>query len=166
MTDAEPSDVRIELPLDAHIPDDYMPSERLRLEAYKRIASVTDEADIVAAADELADRFGPLPAAVSLLLNVARLRLTARSAGVHEIIQAGARVRIGPVELPESRALRLTRLFPGSLIKPVTRTILVPLPMTARLGGTPLTGEALLAWTTGLIEAVLLPGTMNAKETG
>lgn len=165
-TDGEQSDVRIELPLDAHIPDDYVPSERLRLEAYKRIASVTDEADIVAAAAELADRFGPLPPPVSLLLDVARLRLTARSTGVREIIQAGTRVRLGPVELPESRALRLTRLFPGSLIKPVTRTILVPLPMTARVGGTPLSGEALLAWTTGLIEAVLLPQTMNAKEAG
>ncbi|MEI8083030.1 MAG: hypothetical protein WCI74_14430, partial [Actinomycetes bacterium] len=60
------------------------------------------------------------------------------------------------VELAESRAMRLSRLFPGSLVKPATRTILVPRPATARVGGTMLTNRELIAWTRAMIDAVLL----------
>ena len=68
----------------------------------------------------------------------------------------GNYLRFSPVELPDSRALRLARLYPGSLIKPATRTILVPRPMTARVGGQPVRDTALLDWLRDLLDAVLL----------
>ena len=68
---AERPEVRIELPVDAHIPHQYVPGERLRLEAYTRISAIDTDADIEAVADELADRFGPLPEPVRSLLAVA-----------------------------------------------------------------------------------------------
>jgi transcription-repair coupling factor (superfamily II helicase) len=151
----EPADVTIELPLDAHIPDTYIPEERLRLEAYKRMASASDEVEIQAVIEELVDRYGPIPDPVETLLDVARLRILARSVGLFEIVMAGTRVRMHPVELAESRSMRLTRLFPGSLIKPATRTILVPRPVTARVGGKPLGNRELLSWTRAFIAAVL-----------
>jgi transcription-repair coupling factor (superfamily II helicase) len=123
-----PLEVKIELPLDAHIPHDYVPEERLRLEAYRGIASATTDADVDAIAEELTDRYGAPPASVEILFAVARLKARARAAGVGEIVQAGSRVRFHPVELPESRQLRLTRLHPGTLVKPAVRTILVPRP--------------------------------------
>ncbi|MEI6623646.1 MAG: TRCF domain-containing protein, partial [Actinomycetes bacterium] len=153
---AEPADVTIELPVDAHIPPQYVPEERLRLEAYKRIASASDEAQLAAVAEELTDRYGPIPASVDTLFDVARLRNQAREAGLTEIVAAGTRIRMHPVELAESRAMRLSRLFPGSLVKPATRTILVPRPSTARVGGTMLTNRELIAWTRAMIDAVLL----------
>jgi len=127
---AAPLEVKIELPLDAHIPHDYVPEERLRLEAYRGIAAALTDADVDSVAEELIDRFGAPPAPVEILLAVARLRVRARAAGVGEIVLAGQRVRFHPVDLPESRQLRLTRLYPGTLVKPAVRTIQVPRPTT------------------------------------
>ena len=127
---AAPLEVKIELPLDAHIPHDYVPEERLRLEAYRGIAAAMTDADVDSVAEELIDRFGAPPAPVEILLAVARLRVRARAAGVGEIVLAGQRVRFHPVDLAESRQLRLTRLYPGTLVKPAVRTIQVPRPTT------------------------------------
>jgi transcription-repair coupling factor (superfamily II helicase) len=132
--DSGPLEVRIELPFDAHIPHDYVPEERLRLEAYRSIAAAVDDAAVDAVAEELIDRYGSPPPPVETLLAVARLRVRARNAGVGEIVLAGSRVRFHPVELAESRELRLTRLHPGTLLKPAVRTILVPRPTTGIAG--------------------------------
>ena len=149
--DAEvaPLEVKIELPFDAHIPHDYVPEERLRLEAYRGIAAATSEADVDAVAEELIDRYGAPPAPVEILLAVARLRVRAREAGVSEIVMAGSRVRFHAVELPESRQLRLTRLHPGTLIKPAVRTILVPRPPADSTSDTDL-----VEWVRGVLEII------------
>ncbi len=152
----EVADVKIEVPIDAHVPHDYVAEERLRLEAYKRLAAATSDDDVAAVAEELVDRYGQLPEPVSNLLSVARLRIHARRAGVTEIVAQGNYLRFSPVELPDSRAMRLSRLYPGSLVKPATRTILVPRPMTARVGGQPVRDTALLDWLRDLLDAVLL----------
>jgi len=152
----EVADMSVELPVDAHLPHDYVPAERLRLEAYRRIAGAVDDADLDAVAAELLDRYGPLPAPVVTLFEVARLRVLARAAGLTDIVAAGSQIRLHPVELPESRQLRLLRLHPGTLVKPATRTILVPRPSTARVGGTPLVDRELLSWVRELVENVLL----------
>jgi len=149
-------DVKIEVPIDAHIPHDYVAEERLRLEAYKRLAAATTDEEVAEVADELVDRYGQLPEPVGNLLAVARLRIHARRAGVGEVVVQGNFLRFAPVELPDSRAMRLARLYPGSLIKPATRTILVPRPMTARVGGQPVRDTALLDWLRDLLDAVLL----------
>jgi len=61
------------------------------------------------------------------------------------------------VELPESGQMRLGRLYPRTLVKPAVRTIMVPRPATAPVGGQPLRGTELLDWATELITAVLAP---------
>ncbi len=130
--DAEPEpEVRIELPIDAHLPTDYVESERLRLEMYKRLAEVRAEADVKAIEAELHDRYGTPPEVVDNLLAVARFRLLARTAGLTEIVTQGTFIRFGPVSLPESRALRLRRLHPRSVVKEAAGHILVPRPRTA-----------------------------------
>ena len=78
--DAAPLEVKIELPFDAHIPHDYVPEERLRLEAYRGIATAVNDADVDAVSEELVDRYGSPPPAVETLLAVARLRVRARAA--------------------------------------------------------------------------------------
>jgi transcription-repair coupling factor (superfamily II helicase) len=66
---------------------------------------------------------------------------------VGEIVMAGPRVRFHPVELPESRELRLTRLHPGTLLKPAVRTILVPRPPAGS------TSDAeLVEWVRGVLD--------------
>ena len=151
------SEVKVELPIDAHIPVEYVPHERLRLEAYKRLADASTDEGVAEVEAELLDRYGPLPAAVEALLSVARFRVLARQAGLTEVILQGSLVRFHPVQLPESGQMRLTRLYPRTLVKPAVRTIMVPRPATAPLGGTPLRDTELLDWAAELVRAVLLP---------
>ncbi|MEU8567726.1 transcription-repair coupling factor [Streptomyces pathocidini] len=150
-----PLEVKIELPVDAHVPHDYAPGERLRLQAYRAIASANSEEDIAAVREELTDRYGKLPEPVENLLLVAGLRMLARACGVSDITLQGSNVRFGPVELRESQELRLKRLHPRSLLKPATKQVLVPRPTTARIGGKPLVGRELLAWTGEFLTTIL-----------
>jgi transcription-repair coupling factor (superfamily II helicase) len=154
--EAPPAEVKIELPVDAHLPHDYVPGERLRLEAYKKLASVESDEGLAGIESELVDRYGALPQPVLNLLEVARLRVTARRAGLADVGTQGNHVRFGPLDLRDSQRLRLTRLYPGSLVKPALGTVLVPRPRTAPVGGQPLRDNEVLAWARQLIEAVLL----------
>jgi transcription-repair coupling factor (superfamily II helicase) len=121
--------------VDAHIPHDYVAGERLRLEAYTAIAAIESDKDIIAVTEELTDRYGPPPRAVLNLLEVARLRARARRVGLTDIAQQGNHVRFAPVELPDSRAVRVQRLYPRTLLKPAVRTMLVPVPKAGARSG-------------------------------
>ncbi|MFJ2631629.1 transcription-repair coupling factor [Streptomyces sp. NPDC087422] len=148
-------DVKIELPVDAHVPHDYAPGERLRLQAYRAIAAANTAEDIAAVREELTDRYGKLPEPVENLLLVAGLRMLARKVGVSDITLQGANVRFGPVELRESQELRLNRLYPRTVLKHATKQTLVPRPTTARIGGKPVVGRELLEWTAEFLTTVL-----------
>ncbi|MDY4261927.1 MAG: transcription-repair coupling factor [Schaalia hyovaginalis] len=149
--------LRLDIPVDAHIPESYVPGERLRLEVYGKIAAVAtaeQEADL---RDELADRYGPIPRQVELLFAVARMRELLRSRGLEEAVLQGKYLRVNPIELRESQVLRLKRLHPGTVIKAAVRQLLVPVPMTKRMGGDPLTDESFLEWLEVLVTKVLTP---------
>ncbi|MGW6860892.1 transcription-repair coupling factor [Streptomyces xanthophaeus] len=150
-----PLEVKIELPVDAHVPHDYAPGERLRLQAYRSIAAANSEEDVKAVREELTDRYGKLPEPVENLLLVAGLRMLARACGVGDITLQGPNIRFGPVELRESQELRLKRLYPGAVLKPATSQVLIPRPKTARVGGKPLVGRELLAWTGEFLATIL-----------
>ncbi len=155
--DAEPelAEVRVELPVDAHLPHDYIPSERLRLEMYKRLAEVRSDADVAQVAEELQDRYGDAPEPAMSLLQVARFRARAREAGVGEVTISGKYIRFAPVELAESRVVRLHRLFAGSVVKSALGTLLVPRPQSSGIGGRPIVGLALLEWARLVIDSVI-----------
>jgi transcription-repair coupling factor (superfamily II helicase) len=150
-----PLEVKIELPVDAHVPHDYAPGERLRLQAYRAIASANSEEDVKAVRDELTDRYGKLPEPVENLLLVAGLRMLARACGVGEIVLQGSNIRFAPVELRESQELRLKRLHPRTVIKPAVHQILVPRPTAGKIGGKPVVGRELLAWTGEFLTTIL-----------
>ncbi|WP_439936967.1 transcription-repair coupling factor [Nocardia sp. N13] len=151
----ELAEVRIELPVDAHLPHDYIPSERLRLEIYKRLAEVRTDADVDEVRAELVDRYGTPPEVVESLLVVARFRARCRQTGVGEVTVAGKYVRFAPVDLPDSRVVRLQRLHPKSIVKAPVSTILVPRPQSAGFPVRPLAGVALLEWARGVIDDVI-----------
>jgi transcription-repair coupling factor (superfamily II helicase) len=167
------AEVRIDLPVDAHIPHDYLEGERLRLAAYRAMAQATTEADVAAVREELADRYGPLPEPVANLLEVANLRVRLRPYGISEIVLQGNQIRFAPVDLRESQVLKLQRLFPKSIVKAPSHTILVPRPTDApaRSSGQvpkaleplrPLRDVPLLRWVAALAEAVLEPRAIDA----
>ena len=153
---APEKEIRVELPLDAHVPHDYIASERLRLEAYAKLSAVREDSEIEQIRSELVDRYGALPEPVEVLLDVARFRIDARAAGVDEVQAQGKMIRFAHLEVPDSAAMRMKRLYPGTVLKPATRQVLVPRPMTARFGGTELRDHALLEWAREVLR-VLVP---------
>lgn len=157
--DAEPErEVKIELPIEAHLPHDYVGSERLRLEMYKRLADVRALADVDEIRGELVDRYGEPPEPVDVLLDVARLRVRVREAGLTEVTAAGPNVRFAPLALPDSVQMRLQRVYPRSTYKAAAEVALIPRPKTAPIGGKPLVGRELLEWTRTVIDT-LVPAT-------
>ena len=80
-----PTQAVIDLPIEAHLPDDYVPDEAQKLELYRRLARARNAGDLAAFRQEVIDRFGPMPAPVERLVEVAELRLAAEAAGVASI---------------------------------------------------------------------------------
>jgi transcription-repair coupling factor (superfamily II helicase) len=78
--------IAIDLPLEAHIPSDYVPDEALRLRLYRRMAEMTDSAFVRDLEGELADRFGPPPTPVTNLLYMLRVKTLAVRAGVDAVV--------------------------------------------------------------------------------
>ncbi len=135
VTPEEPKDVRIDLPVDAHLPPDYIASDRLRLEGYRRLAAAASDSEVAAVVDELTDRYGPLPEPAQRLVAVARLRLLCRGAGVTEVSAASAAtVRLSPLTLPDSAQVRLKRMYPGASYRATTATVQVPIPRAGGVG--------------------------------
>ena len=150
----ETRDVRIDLPVDAHLPPDYISSDRLRLEAYRRLAGA-DEAAIAAVVEELTDRYGPLPTPAQRLVAVARLRLLCRQYAVAEVAATETTVRITPLILPDSAQVRLKRLYPAATYRATTSTVQVPVPRAGTGMGAPRVRDLeLVAWVADLLLAL------------
>ena len=116
---------KVELPITAHLPVEYVPSERLRLDLYRRMADCVDEAGLSSIVEELVDRFGDLPEPARSLIEVARVRTLAKSLNLTEVVWQGKFLKIAPIVLPESAQLRLLRVYPGTLVKQATSSVLV-----------------------------------------
>ena len=154
---AEPAPVRVELPVDAHLPHDYIPGERLRLEAYRKIAEAVDADGLTAVTDELTDRYGAPPPAVVALLEVARFRQVCRAHGIAEVTAPGSTLRFAPVALRDSQLVRLNRLYPKAVYRSAVSTLSVPRPTEGadRVGAPPLRDRDLLTWCTHLVTTTL-----------
>ncbi|KAB8287519.1 transcription-repair coupling factor [Bifidobacterium ramosum] len=147
----EPLAVTIDLPIEASIPVDYIDSDKLRLEAYRKLAAAHTEDDLHDLAEELTDRYGKLPEEFEMLFGVARLRMRARKLGISEIIAQGRNVRVGRIDPPESIQMRINRIYKGAQYRPVTHTYLIPSPFAGSLGSGPMSGDLVMDWTNDLL---------------
>ena len=151
----EAHECKVELPINAHLSESYVPGERLRLDLYRRLADVAKPEDVQSIREELLDRFGELPEEAQALLAVAQLRALAKSHGIREVVATGKFLRLAPLSLPESRQLRLTRLYPGSIYKGPTSTALVTLPKNPAWNPSQQAAEivdtSLLTWVTEVV---------------
>ncbi len=113
----EPFEVVIDLPIDAHLPREYVSRDDVRMEAYRRLAAVVDPEGVDDIRTEWLDRYGPIPPAAEALLAAARLRAECVRLRVTSVsVQKGV-ARIEGLELPESRKVRLKRLWPKAVAK-------------------------------------------------
>jgi transcription-repair coupling factor (superfamily II helicase) len=164
----EPKDVRIDLPVDAHLAPDYIPSDRLRLEGYRRLAAAADDAQIDAVIEELTDRYGTLPETAELLVAVARLRLICRAAGITEVSTASeATLRLSPLTLPDSGQVRLARRYPGARYRATTSTVQVPIPRAGGVGAPRIRDLELVQFVGQLVAALVgKPGESTSDTPG
>ena len=151
------TELRLELPVDAHLPEHYIESERLRLEAYQKLSTAsaptaTDDA-IDRVLDELTDRYGEPPVEVKHLVAVSRLRRAAQKAGLSEVVVMGDKLRVAPADLADSIQVRLQRMYPGARYLAAGAAVIVPLPAEP-------TDEQLIEWAGGLLAAIF--GTVTA----
>ncbi|WP_197513925.1 transcription-repair coupling factor [Mycobacterium sp. 1165178.9] len=154
-TAEEPKDVRIDLPVDAHLPPDYIASDRLRLEGYRRLAAASSDGEIDAVVEELVDRYGALPEPARRLVAVARLRLLCRDAGVTEVSAVSAStVRLSPMTLPDSAQVRLKRMYPAASYRATTSTVQVPIPRAGGVGAPRLRDVELVQMVANLVTAL------------
>ena len=151
-------DVRIELPVDAYLPEDYVSSERLRLEIYTKIAEAGSEGEREAVRAEMIDRYGKIPPQAERLFRIAGLREMCKEAGLAEVTMMGRNIRLAPVNLPDSRQARLKRLYPGAILKPAVRVALVPAPGDSKRMGesSAVEGDDLLDWVGMLVHSVFV----------
>jgi transcription-repair coupling factor (superfamily II helicase) len=151
----EAPEVKVDLPVDAHLPHAYIGVERLRLEAYRRLAGARTGGELDEVVAELTDRYGQPPPEVANLVAVARFRLLARAYQLTDVALQGRHIRFAPLELPDSRQVRLARYHPEAVWKRAVRTVSVPRPVTRRVGGQPLRDTDLLEWCATLLREVL-----------
>jgi transcription-repair coupling factor (superfamily II helicase) len=149
------TELRLELPVDAHIPDEYVESERLRLEAYQKLSTAssptsTDE-QIDSVLDELTDRYGTPPASVLALIEVSRLRRAAQKVGLSEVVVMGSNLRVAGLDLADSMQVRLQRMYPGARWFAQTKSVSVPLP---RPHGEALPDGELILWVEQLLSSI------------
>ena len=81
----EPLEITVDVPVDANLPRDYVARDDVRMEAYRRLAAVTDPADVDDVRAEWEDRYGPPPPSAIALLDVARLRAACARLGIRAI---------------------------------------------------------------------------------
>ena len=122
----EPAEIKIDLPVAAALPDDYVPSQSQRLEAYRRLAAITDTSQVDDIRTEWLDRYGPIPAPAEALLEIAVLRAHCSRVGATEIVTTKGPgfggpelvAKIGPLQLKTSQEIRFKRLFKDGYWKP------------------------------------------------
>ena len=150
---------KVELPITAHLSPDYVPSDRLRLDLYRRLADARESNDIEAIREELIDRFGALPPEAERLVRVARLRNYVKSHGITDFAVQGKFVKVAPLAPSESLQLKIQRLYPGSIVKSVTKVVMIARPQTAAWeagdSGDEIGDTSLLDWATELAETLL-----------
>jgi transcription-repair coupling factor (superfamily II helicase) len=150
-----PAELKLEIPIDAHIPDTYLDSERLRLEAYHKLSAASGETSTRATLDsilaELEDRYGKAPQQVKNLIEVTELRQIANRVGLKDVNLLTSVARLQPVVLAESQQVALSRQYQGLKYLQSANSLQLPIPSTA--DGV-VSGEELIAFAREVFEVV------------
>ena len=133
----EPAEIKLDLPVTANLPSDYVAREDLRLEAYRRLATVSAHEEVDDIEAEWVDRYGPLPEPARALLRIGHLRAECARLGIREVAVVtggsglsggGYTARLSPLALKASQRVRLSRIAPKAVFKEDTGQLVLPLP--------------------------------------
>jgi len=131
-----PPDVVLDRP--AHLPDQFVEDDDVKLDLYRRLARATSSGDIDGLRDELRERFGPLPVEAETLLDMARLRVLGAVLGLQHVLVRGDEARLTYRAGTNPRLAGLTSALDDvQLAAEVRRTMPLSLRLL-RLGGEPI----------------------------
>jgi transcription-repair coupling factor (superfamily II helicase) len=123
---AEP--VRMDLPVDAYVPGDYVPYEAAKIEIHRRVAGAREIAQLIMLREELSDRFGPIPEPLDNLIRLQDARIKLGRAGAATVDFAGGRLAVAPIELDSRGAKALRERIPEAMYESGRETVRVRLP--------------------------------------
>ena len=123
---AEP--VRMDLPVDAYVPGDYVPYEAAKIEIHRRVAGAREVAQLIMLREELADRFGPIPPPLDNLIRLQDARIKLGRAGARSVGFTGERMSVTPIELDSRGAKALRERVPEAIYESGRETVRVRLP--------------------------------------
>jgi transcription-repair coupling factor (superfamily II helicase) len=120
--------VRLDVPVDAYVPAQYIPYEVAKIDVHRRIAGAREPADLGAITEELEDRFGPVPAPVENLLRLQEARIKLGRAGARTVEFKAGRLTVAPLELDAGQARALRDEVEGAVYESLKRTLRVRVP--------------------------------------
>ena len=126
--DEAPEPVRVDLPVDAFVPGDYVPYEAAKIEIHRRVAGAKEIADLIMLREELEDRFGPVPEPLDNLIRVQDARIKLGRAGARSVDFAGGRLSVAPIELDSRRVKLLRARIPEAVYESGRSTVRVRVP--------------------------------------
>ena len=160
---SSPAELKLELPVDARIPVEYVDSERLRLEAYHKLSAESSAKStrqkLQEILSELEDRYGKAPKAVLQLIEVTALRQQANRLGLKDVNLLGAMAKLSPVELSEKDLVELTHKLKGVRYLQSSKLLSVPVPISS--GTEPKSDDEVIDWLWQLFAIVF--GAKNGK---
>ena len=109
---ALPPVVRLDLPVTAYVPPEYIAFEATKIDVHRRIARAADAGELAAVREELADRFGAPPEPVDNLLRLQGLRLGAGDLGATAVTFRGGRLQVEGLKLDDGWAARVRAAQP------------------------------------------------------
>jgi transcription-repair coupling factor (superfamily II helicase) len=126
--DEAPEPVRVDVPVDAYVPGDYVPYEAAKIEVHRRVAGAREVAQLIMLRDELEDRFGPVPEPLDNLIKLQDARIKLGRAGAKDVGFSAGKLRVSPIEL-DSRAVKELRAeLPEAVYESGRSTVAVRMP--------------------------------------
>ena len=126
--DEAPEPVRMDLPVDAYVPGDYVPYEAAKIEVHRRVAGAREVADLIMLREELEDRFGPVPEPLENLIKLQDARIKLGRAGARSVDFAGGKLAVAPIELDLKGARALRERIPEAVYESGRSTVRVRVP--------------------------------------
>ena len=123
-----PEPVRVDVPVDAYVPGDYVPYEAAKIEVHRRVAGAREVAELVVLRDELEDRFGPIPEPLDNLVKLQDARIKLGRAGARDVGFAAGKMRVSPVELDSKAVKELRAELPEAIYESGRSTVAVRMP--------------------------------------
>ncbi len=124
----ETEPVRMDLPVDAFVPGDYVPYEAAKIEVHRRVAGAREIAELIMLREELADRFGPVPEPLDNLIRLQDARIKLGRAGARSVDFRGGRLSVTPIELDSHGSRALRERLPEAVYESGRSTVRVRLP--------------------------------------